>query len=389
MILNQSMIYFLSNMKKWLLYGSFLVLFSSFLFSQNINLDESASYLSGLGVSENSLLYERSRTSYYLNYKKKMDAGWININRVSLSKIPHWRNREINEKFRTVFYPFGGPDLLNALVFFPEAEYYILIGLEAPGFIPKPVELSRSSDQRGLNLVHSSMNEILGHNFFHTKIMAKKIARHSYNGIIGIMMIMAKREGYNIESVDIFSSHQEKSWKGFHMKFLKGNLRKNLIYIQANVNDQYFADNRILHEILNKYHPDITMLKAASYLMFLPSFDDIRSYILSQSRFIIQDASGVPFHYFQSDWEMNLYGKYVQPIPLFAKRCQPDLKLAVTKKSKGKLPFYYGYLSPRYNQTFVMVAKKKNQATQPKYDRSTGKGMNTWCYKGKLIKNQN
>lgn len=375
-------------MKKRLTSLWLFLLFSSFSYSASVHIDERASYLAGLGVPDTSILYQRTQTSYYRNYRNQMNAGWENINRVSLQHIPVWRKNELKESFSNVFYPFGGPDLMNALVFFPEAENYILIGLEAPGNIPDPVALSRKSDSVGLNLVRSSMNEILGHNFFHTKRMAKKIARHSYNGILGIMIIMAKKSGYFIEDVKLFSAHYKKNWKGFKITMSKNNKKQKVIYLQANVNDHYFADNQFLQNVLHKYPADITMLKAASYLMFLPSFDDIRSYVLSRSPVIMQDASGIPFHYFNAGWDNRLYGTYQKPIPLFHKRCQPDLKKSVSQSSRGRISFYYGYLSPRYNQTFIMVSRRKGALTSPVYDRSSKKGMNTWCYKGKLIKKQ-
>ena len=43
---------------------------------------------------------------------------------------------QANQETRTVFYPFGGPDLLTPLLLFPNADTYVLLGLEFVGQLP-------------------------------------------------------------------------------------------------------------------------------------------------------------------------------------------------------------------------------------------------------------
>ncbi len=353
-----------------------------------IPLDESISYISGIGVPPQSILYPRMITSPYLDYSRRLHNGWSQIRKASLDNIPSWSKKEIPEKIHTVFYPFGGPDAMNALTFFPDAEKYILMGLESPGEIPNPVALSRKKDTIGLRLILSSMNEILGQNFFHTLKMEKKIAHHPYNGTTGIIAIMAKRLGYKIISVEFFPTHAVQKWKGMKMVVEDHNNKmKTIYYIQANIDDRYFSQNTVLVKFLQENPFDITMLKAASYLMFLPSFDDIRNFILAKSPIILQDASGIPYHFFQPQkFDVRLYGDYDKPIPLFANRCQPDLRASIKVKSQGGIPFFYGYISPHYKKTYLMVARAKNPSADTiVYDQSTSKGISTQCTGGRLI----
>ena len=48
---------------------------------------------------------------------------------------------DLGDPRATLFYPFGGPDLLSAAQFFPAASSYVLVGLEPPGRIPRLAEL--------------------------------------------------------------------------------------------------------------------------------------------------------------------------------------------------------------------------------------------------------
>ena len=71
----------------------------------------------------------------------------------------------------TMYYMFGGPDFLYAHTFFPNANTYILAGLEPVGQVP---DLSRiSPDVLGgeLSALRGSMSTILKTHYFITKDM--------------------------------------------------------------------------------------------------------------------------------------------------------------------------------------------------------------------------
>jgi len=116
------------------------------------------------------------------------------------------------------------------------------------------------------------------------------------------------------------------------------------------------------------------------------AFDDIRNLTLARSLVLIEDASAVPYSTLKGDerFDLDLWGTYVAPIPLFASRCQPDL-VADTKQSSGPLPFSYGYNYKNGYSHLIVAHRKKDVALGwPEFDTSGNRGTETTCSKGKL-----
>ena len=98
------------------------------------------------------------------------------------------------------------------------------------------------------------------------------------------------------------------------------------------------------------------MVKSASYLMHEADFSYVRNAVLSKSKAILQDDSGISYKFFdKTKWDIQLYGVYNGPIPLFAKRYEKDLKEAFTKGNVKPITFQYGYGS----HCALLIARKK------------------------------
>ena len=71
----------------------------------------------------------------------------------------------------------------------------------------------------------------------------------------------------------------------------------------------------------------------------------IRDLTLSISDALLQDDTGIPFSFFtNSDWKIQLYGKYVKPVKNFPWIHEKDLETAYKTDSSVKpLPFHLGY----------------------------------------------
>ena len=71
----------------------------------------------------------------------------------------------------------------------------------------------------------------------------------------------------------------------------------------------------------------MSLLKAASYLMHSNNFSQVRDFLLTHSKVILQEDSGIPYRYFAKDkWDIRLYGHYIGPINRFLKHGQLDLQ---------------------------------------------------------------
>jgi len=73
---------------------------------------------------------------------------------------------------------------------------------------------------------------------------------------------------------------------------------------------------------------------------------------------ILQDDSGIAFHYFDPlVWDIQLYGSYTKPIPLFEEFFEQDLYEAYQTRKVKKLNFRIGY----HPQSNLLFAKRKNR----------------------------
>ncbi len=104
------------------------------------------------------------------------------------------------------------------------------------------------------------------------------------------------------------------------------------------------------------------MIKSASYLLHYETFSFIRNIILNNSKFILQDGSGIAYRYFNKDvWDLQLYGVYNGPINVFSSNYEPDLKRAFNEQQVKEVPFQYGYGST----TTLYTLRRKKGSTQP------------------------
>ena len=71
-----------------------------------------------------------------------IDSSWALLEKKRLQAMKTWGRKEFeltNAETKTVFYPFSGPDYLTANAFFPNADTYIMLGLEPVGKLPDVV----------------------------------------------------------------------------------------------------------------------------------------------------------------------------------------------------------------------------------------------------------
>lgn len=336
-----------------------------------------ARFLAGAELGRWSSLYSLTRNEYYASYREEIVSSWKNFQEPNLRAIESWADARLPKSASTIFYPFSGPDILNAVAFFPESETYILFGLEPLGGIPHPEKLSPRELRNALDGIKDSMINVLRWNFFKTKKMEKTIGNNHFNGVIGIMMFLLARYGYSVHDIRKIwiDSEGEISYRdkkidpdmaipGFELTFSRGSAfyQKKIHYFQLDVRNSSLRHHTNFIRYLKIQERLTTIIKAATYLMHFEnhSFTIIRSLILSRSKLILQDDSGIPLDcFYDDDWELSFYGIYTRPIPLFDNRYQPELYRRIQKQSEGILPFTYGYyIDP--GSAHLIIARRRN-----------------------------
>lgn len=332
------------------------------------------------------------------HHAERLSAGWAKFEKKTLQPSREWGEKNLTDLPKsTLFYPFSGPDIANGVNFFPDRPNYILAGLESIGtLMDKPGE---GNIAQGLGSLRKALNTILGVNFFRTREMSgeyggNRLGNNAYNGIGSALLVFLARTGNDLVSARHVTLSEEGKIvdregnpggpTAVEVVFRKHSdlvpnphRTQSMIYFSGNIADGALTRSRGLVPYIESQGEMVTFLKAASYLMYNRNFDDIRSIIMNRSTHVITESSGIPYHFFASDtenWKVDLYGEYTEPIPMFANRCQPDLKAAIKKNRTGDLTFRYGYNSFR---SHLIFATRKTPIIPPVLDKSGGRGTTT------------
>ena len=317
-------------------------------------LAETARFLAGQGVAADSKLAEHARTPSYAAYAAQITSSWKQFEQPNLDSMRAWWTGRAPASYSTVLYPFSGPDIANALVLFPDADTYLLFGLESPGAIPDLPALDDEAIGAGLSELKASLSTMLEVNYFFTRAMAKKLGKGSFNSISSLLVFFLAMSDCDVTAARriAIDQHGAAGIPGVEITFRRhGGKDQTLRYFMVDVADAALAKSSPeFIAYLKSQGRFATMIKSASYLMQKEGiqepvhFEKIRSLILGQSDFVVQDDSGVPLRLFARDtWKLRVHGKYEAPTPEFGKYLQHDLKVEMQRYSTGKLPFSYGY----------------------------------------------
>jgi len=316
--------------------------------------DHQARFLAGLSVDATEL-EPLAREESWQTHASAFHRAWLDLDERQLSQIRNWMPATLNyiyEDDNPLFYMFSGPDFLYANSFFPNANSYILCGREPVGSLPDVTSLSSEARASAMGNLRTAMNAILSFSFFITADMKNDLSQTQLSGTIPVLYVFLARAGCRITQAELVKLNEagelttEKSkTPGVKITFI-GTTGKTqtLYYFTTDLSNWGIKSNPAFMEFCKKQGQGNSFVKAASYLMHMDEFSSVREFLLSNSRNIMEDDSGIPLKYFSQDqWMVTLYGHYLGPIELFKQHFQTDLDLAFRSGGAGELPFGMGY----------------------------------------------
>lgn len=314
--------------------------------------DDIARFLAGRPVKNGETLSKWQRTNGdYHTHALNFDYEWRTFAAKRTTRQSNYYRDTLKPLIgspSTIFYPFGGPDILHATSMFPNASTYVLIGLESVGAIP---DLASSNPNPLLGRLAAVLDEPIRHGYFITKEM--RVAPP----VTPILLTSLGLMGARVESAQSINAG---GYPGVEFRFKAANgSSKKVIYVSGNLSNSGL--NSSFQSWLGSFSGSTAYFKAASYLMHDPAFSSIRSWVLGNCKAIVQDDSGIPFKYYDSsNWNTTLLGTYDRPIPFFAKWKQSDLSAAYDAiGGQGpKIPFGSGY-HLRKTEANLQVFKRK------------------------------
>ena len=341
-----------------------------------------ARLLAGLPQEKGSSLDSLEKTAAWKSHAANFNRSWASISKKRLDPMANWAAKElkeINSNGNDMFYPFSGPDFMNMYTFFPEAKTYTMLALEPAGFLPNANKFSEEGMNVYLNSVQKDLKDIFTLSFFITKNMHKDLVHSTVNGALPLISIFIVRKGnkiLNIERVRINQDGKVVSMpndttvravnSGVKITFQPNgkNETRTVYYFSTDISDVGLEKNPGMSKYLSAMGPQNSYLKSASYLLHYDHFSKFRNLLLDKSDHLLQDDAGVAYRFFKKDiWDVQLYGKWVKPIPLFHKMEQPDLKEAYQKDSANvrPIPFSIGYNFSSKDSPILLLANKKGK----------------------------
>ncbi len=336
-----------------------------------------ASFIAGIAQTQENNYSKTEKDSVWIKYALKLNSKWNLMTSRRTAKLNKWAEKEIPQPMRNsevLFYPFSGADVLNANLLFPHAKNCYMFGLEPVGFLPDLLVNTNNGDslQRYFDALNVSLNAITNFSFFRTKSMAVDFNADELNGTIHLLLLFLARNGNDIADVRyVYIDDQGKQQENLHQK-VKKNDGVEIVYVDSahqshivtyysvNLDNAHLSKNTGMASYIKNLGGFNTYLKASSYLMHNASFSMIRTNILDQTKYLLQDDSGIPYRFFndKNKWNASFYGVYVPPIHLFENYMQPDLKTAYQDSTANTKPINFG-IGYNFKQSNLMLFEKK------------------------------
>jgi hypothetical protein len=306
---------------------------------QGASLDDTAHLLAGLPV-QNGPLLPLTQNGAWQGHAAALDKAWKTKEFFQLGPISSWMSAHAGESYgssNTMYYMFGGPDFLYAYTFFPNANTYILAGLEPVGQVPDLTHMDPAALPNDLAALRNSMSTLLITHYFVTEEMKASLGRSNLNGTLPILYVFLARLGCTVLDTTYVKSPAE----GVKITFTHGGGRsQTLYYFKTNLAG---GQSAFLHWCAAQ-GPGLSLVKAASYLMHGEGFSGVRNFLLENSRVIVQDDSGIPLRAFPKGWSLEFHGRFVPHGEKFGKYDQQELA-AIYKRNPPPpaLGFAFGY----------------------------------------------
>lgn len=295
---------------------------------------------------------------------------------------------------RTVVYPFGGGDLVSALVTYPNATEITTISLEHAGDPTRLASLSKGALRTSLAEFREAVRGLLTNNDSTSENM-RKLERGGIPGQLSFHLTGATALGYEPVSLKFFkleddgqihyfteqevaalapvrAKRKKNTWvdTDFSAAFTNmeltlrkaGDASAPLVvhrHFAANLANNGFRGSALEKHLLAKGPQVSAITKAASYLLWSENFAGIRDYLSSHLVWMASDATGIPTKYAKkAGLTQTTYGR-------FAGAFLPDAPPAVNEtmvklwadQPRRKLAFRYGYPDSEKNVHLMITAK--------------------------------
>jgi hypothetical protein len=341
------------------------------------SVNDTARFLAGLPVSDQSPLVPLTQAPAWQQHAAFFDQAWAQLDARQLAGIRNWEANYLPETtapLPVAFYMFSGPDFLYAAQFFPNASTYILAGTEPIGPLPDVLRFAGPPLVPVLHNLQTSLNSVLSFSFFITKDMKIDFQREELKGTLPIFYVFLARAGKTITDITFVTldksgmpqvatpdGKSKALTSGVRISFTgaPGSPPQTLYYFTTDLSDDGIHSQPGFLKFCEHHGIGDSLLKSASYLMFENGFTNVRDFLLTHSKVLVQDDSGIPITAFDpAKWDLRFFGSYIGPIDLFKQHFQPQLQTLYQQSNPGPLDFGIGYRWSSKKSTLIVAVHK-------------------------------
>jgi hypothetical protein len=300
---------------------------------------------------------------------------------------------------KTVVYPFGGGDLLSALVAFPDATEITTISLELAGDPRRLRTLAPDAVERSLGALRAEIGGLISVGSNTSENLSNQ-QRNDLPGQVSSFLLGLVAGGYEPVSMRYFTlddtgaihyldqaeidaidqqarTNQPKSLKhdwlppSFSHAFANVEIQYRKPgdpelrvhrHIGWNLGDAYLAKHPEVVRHLEKKGAVTMLTKGASYLLYRGDFSVIRGYMLDHLKWMLSDSTGIPPTYARpAGMIQETYGHYEGAFLESAQdNRHDDAFVALWHAQKARrLPFRFGYVD-KDKQAHLVVTRPKS-----------------------------
>jgi hypothetical protein len=280
----------------------------------------------------------------------------------------------------TVVYPFGGGDLLSALVAFPDATEITTISLELAGDPRRLKTLDAAHVEQSLGALRAEIGGLLSVGSNTSENLSAQ-QQNDLPGQVSSFLLGLVTAGYEPVAMRFFTLDDEgeihyleqseideldrgkteslkKDWKSPNFSAAFANVEIQYRkpgetqirvhrHIAWNLGDKYLAAHAQLIAHLEKKGSVTVLVKGASYLLWRGDFSRIRGYLLDHLAWMLSDSTGIPPVYARrAGMVQETYGLYNGAFLEGAQNSKTDDSFIDLWKTQRRrpLPFRFGYV---------------------------------------------
>jgi hypothetical protein len=293
----------------------------------------------------------------------------------------------------TVVYPFGGGDLVSALVTYPGASEYTTISLEHAGDPTRLTRLTAPELKEQLSVFRDVVRGLLVNNDSASENM-RILEKGAIPGQLSFFITGLAVMGYEPTSLRYFTLADDGSLRYLGEAEIaalseKTAKRKKDSWVDTDYSEafthmelqfraagdpsapikvhRHFAANLAndgfvgspLEKHLQAKATFVAMTKAASYLLWLRGFSGIREFLLGGMVLMVSDSTGIPPRFARkAGFSQTVYGVFTGSYLPAADRDNEDFRQLWSTPRK-KLRFRYGYPDVAGNLHLMITTRRK------------------------------